>query len=868
MKAGNVKIIDKISPKYYHIISFFVSSLTMYLILSYAGVLSTGKYCLMVGDLFDNYAPAIRELCRDILSGQSIYYSWTHSLGMNTALYNAYYAYSPLNIIFLLLYNVDINKVIAAIIIIKTGLSALFFQLYSKKALKVDGSGTILFSVCYSLCAFQVSYNVVNIIWLDALYVLPLVLLSIHVLIESNIKIFLILSFAYIFISNFYMGYILGLFSFIYILSLLIVYKYAPIVKIIINYFVSAIISILISSIVWMPALLFLINNNPDDATNYYVMNYNILDVIFQLFLGQNNGFDSTSPNIYCGILCLLLLPVFFINKHIEIKKKLFYGILLSFLFVSCVIKPLYSLWHAFDAPDGWYNRFSFLISFVVCAMCVLAFDSIGKISKKVITYCGFIEIFFYVVFCIIKSKTVSINYMFVYIIINAVMIVLWIMLLIFNKQKIQEKSIIALFLLVICLEQIINGYSSFYRDSRFIPSTPEYVYYGWEKSMKYVQSELAQKDGFYRVNYFGNVIDNSDSFFGYNGMADFGSAENPNVRKALSKMGLYTSPRVLEPYGSTKISNMLFGVKYEIEGIVPAYVEIADYHPLITEVDTSLNLAYMVDEEILEFEFGSNNAFVNNNDLLGAMVGYKVTPFKEIDKSNIKIISKGIDFTKLEDRYLINGKKGEEAALDFVLDDANFGYIYFYNGKSILDNNSFLLNYGKENLYNDSGVISVSYIKPFEVIDGEQVVEIIQGEYEEQYINDYYIYYFDDKVFDDIYNILSENNVSVEEIDDGYVKCMANVKEGYSTMMTTIPYDPGWTAEVDGRVTEIKPIVDGAFVCIPYLNEGEHVVEFKYKAKGVRTGFAVSIVGIIACVICLFLDIKKDNVKGCSVDE
>ncbi len=868
MKKIKESIINFFVNKNY-IISFIVASLAMFLVLSYSGVLSTGKYCLMVGDLWDNYAAAIRELCRDILTGQSIYYSWTHSLGMNTALYNAYYAFSPLNILYLLFYSVDINKVTALIIILKTGLAALSFQLYSKYVLKINNLNSVLFSICYSLCAFQVSYNIVNIIWLDALYVLPFVLLSIHIMIETEKKYYLVLSFAYLFVSNFYMGYIVGLFSVIYLLILIIIYKNKSIFSIVFHYLFSIVISVLISAVVWLPALCFLINNNPDDGTKYYQINYNIFNVFFQMFLGQNNGFDSTSPNVYCGIICLLLIPVFFISTNIEKKIKYFYAILFFIVCLSCVIKPFYVLWHAFDAPDGWYNRFSYIISFLCCVISLITINTINKISKKVLIYTGVIEGLFYIGFSYLINKSARIDHMLIFIMINFAFIMVWLLLIMLYKRKINNKSIMMLLVLVASLELIINGYSSFYRDSRFLPSTPEYIYYGWEDSMKYVSDKLNQTGGFYRVNYYGDIIDNSDTFFGYNGMADFGSAENPKVRKALSKIGIYTSPRVLEPYGSTKVSNMLLGVKYEIEGIVPSYIEIADVHPLITQLNESLALAYIADEKILDFKYNSDNAFINNNELLSSVVGFDVYPFKEIDRNDIKIIENNIDFECLGDKYLINGEIGKCGSIDFIYNGENEAYIYFVNDSSILDYSSYLLNYGRENIYSDSGVLSVSYIKPFEVIDDNQLVEIIQGNYEKQYINDYYVYYFDSSEFIKAYNVLEDKCASVDCYDDGYVEITVDVKDESNALITTIPYDSGWSAKIDGENVDIVPIIEEAFIGLPPMNKGKHVIEFKYKAKGLNNGIVLSLAGLLCFVLLLIFEIKQyANEKGKIVNE
>lgn len=73
---------------------------------------------------------------------------------------------------------------------------------------------TILFSTMYALCSFAVGYFF-NIMWQDAVYLLPLVLLGVEGLLQKKYKL-LIISLSILFISNFYTAYMVGIFTFLY----------------------------------------------------------------------------------------------------------------------------------------------------------------------------------------------------------------------------------------------------------------------------------------------------------------------------------------------------------------------------------------------------------------------------------------------------------------------------------------------------------------------------------------------------------------------------------------------------------------------------------------------------------------------------
>ena len=107
-------------------------------------------------------------------------------MGKNMALENAYYCLNPFNILFLLFGSEYDNLLAAVIVIVKTGLASLAFSFYSMKMYKVKGQYAAFVGLLYSVCSFQIAYNVTNIAWLDAMWLLPMICLSISEL--SNVK--------------------------------------------------------------------------------------------------------------------------------------------------------------------------------------------------------------------------------------------------------------------------------------------------------------------------------------------------------------------------------------------------------------------------------------------------------------------------------------------------------------------------------------------------------------------------------------------------------------------------------------------------------------------------------------------------------
>ena len=430
----------KIQPKYYWIISFLLTSLAMYVMLSYSQLLSTGKYIILAGDTREQYIAQIRMFIRSILNGDNPFFSFSVSMGLNTIIPIAWHTLSPFNILYLIFWKVNVNIITATVIILKTGMSATTFQLFVSKAFKEKGFSSILFSFFYAMCSFATVYGMYQMIWLDGLYVLPLVALGIYLLVFEKKPLLLTLSYAYIFIIQFYMGYMIGIFSFLLFVLLIIFYikEKKEIIAIVFKYTVSFFTAVAISSVIWIPFGLFLLSNRSTDVSKFETIKINLFEVINNLFWGQFQGI-SYAPYVYCGIPALIFVILFFFSKKIDTKEKTLWGIILLFFFICCIIDPLYMLMHAFDAPDGYAFRFSFIISFIICSIACKYSNNVKELSETGYKVVIIVLLLFYLLeqnFEELKIGQWSTNTNIGFLV-NGLLLILWsVFFLLLEKQK------------------------------------------------------------------------------------------------------------------------------------------------------------------------------------------------------------------------------------------------------------------------------------------------------------------------------------------------------------------------------------------------------------------------------------------------
>ena len=82
----------------------------------------------------------------------------------------------------------------------------------------------------------------------------------------------------------------------------------------------------------------------------------------------------------------------------------------------------------------------------------------------------------------------------------------------------------------------------------------------------------------------------------------------------------------------------------------------------------------------------------------------------------------------------------------------------------------------------------------------------------------------------------------------------------------TSVPYEPGWTARVDGEPVELAATFDpqsasvkltDAMISFP-LSAGTHTIELSYTAPGLTAGAVISAVCLLAFGALIFLTRKK----------
>lgn len=114
---------------------------------------------------------------------------------------------------------------------------------------------------------------------------------------------------------------------------------------------------------------------------------------------------------------------------------------------------------------------------------------------------------------------------------------------------------------------------------------------------------------------------------------------------------------------------------------------------------------------------------------------------------------------------------------------------------------------------------------------------------------------YFDNEAFEQQFAELDTSKTSITEAEDGYISFTADVAQG-DMILTSIPYEDGWEAFVDGQRTEITPY-QNALISLD-VAPGAHDIQLQYTPPGLKAGAVLSAVGIVGLIALALIDRKN----------
>lgn len=877
----------------YIIFAFLVTSVTMLAVYLCNGMVPFGDKTILRMDLYHQYGPLFAELYDKVKEGGSFFYSWTSGLG--SCFLGNYFNYlsSPIGAIVMFFGHKNIPEAIAAMILIKASLSSCTFTYYVKRSMKNQSIATVAFSVLYAFCGYMLAYYW-NVMWLDAMVLLPIVLLGIERIIDNGKPATYITGLALSMFSNYYMSYMLCIFAVIYFFYYYANKKvsgdalskeYAKNHKGLLSklrnsrFFRSGVIFALsslaaagIMAFALLPVANVLTTSSatsgtfPTDAKSYFTIFDFFANHLANLTTTIRSSGDDVLPNVYCGIIPLILAPLYFFTKSISKKEKLTTLLLLTALYVSFNFNILNYIWHGMHYPNDLPYRQSFIYSFVLLIMAYKVFLRLGEFTTRQIAGVGAGLLIFVVMVQELTSKNAGTGT----IIFSLALTVLYVVILAIFKDKRYEKASVVLLLLVcICSEVVMCDTSTLNISVTKEPYVSDYDDF---RSLK-KNLDTIEQDEFYRMELTNLRTRMDPSWYNYNGVSVFSSMADQNLSGLQSKMGMMSNAINSYTYNpQTPIYNMMFSLKYIVNNDTFNVLDSPYYTPSVSSQNFSayrnnyyLPIAYCVNSET---EFWASETYINewnrdyNSDPFQLQADYfnyatgTENPFEEITV-NYATYNNVSPFSNLNTNTFIFSKTTADTAAStvFYITTEKKGNVYIYfdvtgsNGENVTVSSSrgtttqstsqnCLLDLGE---YDADETIIVTI--PFESNSGTLK---------------FYAYTLNDELLNEGYEKLKDNQIIVETFEDTYISGKFTAKKD-CLLYTSIPYNKGWSVKIDGEEVDEDDIValGNSLLCVRVL-QGNHTVEFTYKVPGLIEGIAISVVTALILILILLINRRK----------
>ena len=827
--------------------SFALPVLLMVLAFAATGIYPFGEDQIAVIDMYHQYVPFLNELQYKLQEGGNLFYTWNGAGGSNFWNLMAYYGASPLNLLLVLFPKKLIMEGVTFVLLIKVGLAGSFMAIYLRYISSRCDWTTVAFATLYALCSYVMAYYWC-IMWIDAVALLPLCILGLNRLIDDGRAVMYVVSLALAVFSNYYMAIMLCIFIMFYYPVLYFlkvrgggVKRCAATTGKAVGYSLLGVVMaavMLLPTYISMQSTYYISSQMPDEWDIYN----DALDVLNQLLPYTELTFREGLPNLYCGMIVVILLVLYAIDKNVALREKALNGVFLLFMFFSLNTNKLDFLWHGLHFPNQLPFRYTFVICFVLIGIAYKTFLDIDRFSIKHLWTILAAGTGYYLAAQKLMAEQ---NYdleTFFYGGVAWLIIYCGVMIL-YRRGYFLKKTFPILIVIIIAAEMGAGACTSFkeignsYREGYFANSK-DIIKLAEKTNEEFARTEM---DYLYTLN--------SPAMYHYRGISQFSSSINADTTYLMEKIGMDGSPgRNRFNYNQTApIVNAMLNIKYLIskneEIKDPDFKQVAKSgYSRLYESKYPLSIGYMTGNEIRTWDTGSENPFTVLDDYVRAATGNTYdSVFDRVGEPKIKArnaAAKNIADGKYQVKKA--GHTGTpKVTLEYTapatqkyyvfIEAGNADCITVTNGNTIED----------IDIRNDCGsIVNIGTIKKgktFKVIvDYKKKIGDITC----------HVRSLDYDTWDKTYEILSANMMEVTEFSDNHIEGTVTADES-GVLVTSIPYDKGWKLKVDGVRKEISELTGNVWISVP-LQEGQHEISLTFRPPGLLAGLIITVVSIL----------------------
>lgn len=783
---------------------------------------------------------------KSVFTGKNDFiYTFGSALGQSMMGFTSYYLTSPLLIPFIFIDKAQLPAAVTFLCITKIALSGLTSNIYLRLHFHRECSrASVLFSTSFAFSAYMLA-NMCNVMWLDPIIMLPLILLGLDRITEcrKGIPFLYILSLSVSFFTNYYISYMIAIFTVIYFICMMFIRPrdHRRYVAGCLTYVISSLTAVLLVSFILIPNVIALRSSTKNSlraGVKITLTDQNPLDIMTKLLSlsFDNDQIMNGLPHLFCGIMVLLLFMMFFTSTGISGFQKMRAALMTVILVTSSSIAGMDIVWHAGTEPLGYRYRYAFLLVFVIVSCAYETFEDLGNNVKE----CGSSSnMARYIIPCVLAlllavyalysgetffdKKKLVIN---VFLIVSETVLIFWYskgrQQVPPDKMHIGSSAVAAITCIaaIQSLDLLANAYVIYGTESDQQMTVSEYTRYltATEGAVSAI-NDAEKGNSMFRIENTSPRSENDSMMFDYNGMTHYDSTNSARSINDIKRMG-YEVNQVFCEYdtGNTDLADDLLGIRYiispkrmtddsmstfdpqKIGGDAPKYLDIIKRR-------TSLTMAVSFDEG--NYSGFSDDPFSIQTSIIDGLCGYSAGILKKTDSvisesnENVPVPSDGADHA--HGMYVTPGKTMNIRVMHYDVTPSIDGDVYFYltepndrpQNIEIMCDGVSLGSYANDSSWS---VVCLGAHKagvPFRFDVRLCDDEAQPGE--AHFVTE------DRKAAKAAYHSLESDFDDIEEVSSSHLKVtVPNGKHG-SSIYLSVPYDKEWHAKLDGKDLEIS---------------------------------------------------------------
>lgn len=840
------------------LISGFLTSIVMLVTLYLLKYAPFGGRALTYMDADIQYLD-FYQYYKDVLCGEnSLLYTFGKTLGGSNIAVFSYYLSSPFCLLLPFFSKTNLHNFFDIVVTLKLALASMTccYFLLKRFSEQIQERLHYIFAIILSLGYALGQYTIAqcsNIMWLDGVYMLPLILLAVYRVVQNKGVWKLALLVGYTIIANWYSAGVDCVFSafwLIFEIALTDEYfvgrKIKALFKVISYYVVGMITGVLLSAVIFLPTIGALKNSSRGSLELDRLMDFrfhgNVLNSLDHYAYGAVSDYGCAA--LFCSSIAVIAAVSAMISRNIKLRNKIVLSIMAAFAVVMCYWNPLFVLFSLFkDASSYWY-RYSYLAIFLIIFIAAVYLFSIKNTSS------AWIPMASAVVFagCMLSVSYVhgndDRNIYITAVILCIVGLVVSLAIKIYKMDHIVHKYNFLTGIVLLCITIAELQYNaSLIMGIYYADDVDDFKVYQKQASDQ-IAALKDYDDGLYRISQTSTrrmgtsqitAFYNEGLAYNYWPISGYTSSPDDVQRNFLDRLGYRICGENLCVVNTSVLAaDALLGVKYIFSKYPIKGLEKVDDLQMYNEKYVYKNpyclpMAFLYNESDISME--ASNPFEYQNAIWSQLYGETMELY-----------------TPVEYKVQQEGDVTSDTPLVYNLEIPHGNYAIYGNIPWYSEMDATVkINQEAEFKYSCWLSQSVFYIPTDE--NYEKITITVHSTLSYDIDNENVQFYALDL---DKLKLVSEklqmNIPSSFDIQNGYASVEIDNAETGQNVFLSVPYDKGWTVKRNGEQIETN-LVGECMYSVPLVS-GKNSIEMEYHVPYLKTGLMITITGVIILIL------------------